>query len=88
VRLDGWIRTVESSFLVQGLRAVLTGYVASAPGWPPVREPVVEPITAIPPTQEGVPRWDPPQVVLEARAASGVVPHETKGSIPTEILPR
>jgi hypothetical protein len=88
VRLDGWIRTVESSFLVQGLRAVLTHYVASAPGWPPVREPVVEPITAIPPTQEGVPRWDPPPVVLEARAASGVVPHETKGSIPTEILPR
>jgi hypothetical protein len=88
VRLDGWIRTAQSSFLVQGLRAVLTRYVASAPGWIPVREPVVEPVTAIPPTQDGVPRWDPPAAVRDARAASGVSPHDTKQSLPTEILPR
>ena len=88
VRLDGWIRTAQSSFLVQGLRAVLTRYVASAPGWLPVREPVVEPVTAIPPTQDGVPRWDPPAAVRDARAASGVSPHDTKQSLPTEILPR
>jgi len=88
VRLDGWIRTAQSSFLVQGLRAVLTRYVASAPGWTPVREPVVEPITAIPPTQDGVPHWDPPPAVRAARAASGVAPHDTTQSLPTEILPR
>ena len=88
VRLDGWIRTAQSSFLVHGLRAVLTRYVASAPGWIPVREPVVEPVTAIPPTQDGVPRWDPPAAVRDARAASGVSPHDTKQSLPTEILPR
>ena len=28
VRLDGWIRTAQSSFLVHGLRAVLVRYVA------------------------------------------------------------
>ncbi len=88
VRLDGWIRTAQSSFLVQGLRAVLTRYVASAPGWASPHEPVVEPVTAIPPTQDGVARWDPPAEVRAVRAASGVVPHETKGSIPPEILPR
>jgi hypothetical protein len=88
VRLDGWIRTAQSSFLVQGLRAVLTRYVASAPGWTPVREPVVEPVTAIPPTQDGVPRWDPPAAVRDARTASAVSPHDTTQSLPTEILPR
>ena len=88
VRLDGWIRTAQSSFLVQGLRAVLTRYVASAPGWTPVCEPVVEAVTAIPPTQDGVPRWDPPAAVRDARTASGVSPHDTIESLPTEILPR
>jgi hypothetical protein len=88
VRLDGWIRTAQSSFLVQGLRAVLTRYVASAPGWAAPHQPVVEPTTTIPLTQDGVPMWDPPAVVRDARSASGVVPHQTKQSIPPEILPR
>lgn len=88
VRLDGWIRTEESSFLVQGLRAVLTRYVASAPGWTPARERVVEPVTAIPTTQDGVPRWDPPTAVRAARVAAGVAPHDTTQSLPTEILSR
>jgi hypothetical protein len=88
VRLDGWIRTAQSSFLVQGLRAVLTRYVASAPGWDSPHEPVVEPTTAIPPTQDGVPRWEPPAAVRAARGASRVGPHDTKQPIPTEILPR
>jgi len=88
VRLDGWIRTAQSSFLVQGLHAVLTRYVPSAPGWASPHDPVVTPVTAMPPTQNGVPRWDPPAPVREARAVSGVGPHDTKMSIPTEILPR
>jgi hypothetical protein len=88
VRLDGWIRTAQSSFLAQGLHAVLRRYVASAPGWAAAREPVVQPVTGIPPTQDGVPRWDPPAPVRDARAASGVGPHDTKQSIPSAILPR
>ncbi len=88
VRLDGWIRTPQSSFLVQGLRAVLIRYVASAPGWDPAREPAAQPVTEIPPTQQGVPLWNPPAAVREARTASGVAPHDTKRSLPTEILPR
>jgi hypothetical protein len=88
VRLDGWIRTTQSSFLARGLRAVLISYVASAPGWAPPNEAAVQPTTAIPTTQNGVPRWDPPARVRDARAASGVTPHDTKMSIPTEILPR
>ena len=88
VRLEGWIRTAQSSFLAQGLRAVLTRYVASAPGWTAAREPVVQPVTVIPATQDGVPRWDPPASVRDARAASGVAPHDTRMSIPAEILPR
>ena len=88
VRLDGWIRTAQSSFLVRGLRAVLTRYVASAPGWAAPHDPVVNPTTSIPPTQNGVPMWDPPAAVRDVRSASGVVPHETNQSIPPEILPR
>ena len=82
VRLDGWIRTADSSFLVQGLRAELVRYVPSAPGWPVANAPVVEPVTAIPPTQRGVPQWQPPVPILEARVATGVAPGEVKTSIP------
>ena len=88
VRLDGWIRTAQSSFLVQGLRAVLTRYVPSAPGWSAPHEPVVQPITAIPITQHGVPQCTPPAAVRDARTASGVGPQTLRGPIPTEMLPR
>jgi len=85
VRLDGWIRTTSSSFLVSGLRAVLVRYVPSAPGWTPPRDPLVAPVTQIPRTRDGVPQWDPPPAVRAARESSGLAPHDTKLSLPTSV---
>jgi hypothetical protein len=82
VRLDGWIRTAESSFLVQGLRAELTAYVPAAPGWSPPHAPVVQPITTAPTTRDGIPQWDPPAAVANARAAAGQAPRELRSEIP------
>src|SRR6185295_18212308 len=65
VRIDGWIRTADSSFLLRGLRAELTRYVPSAPNWKSPHEPVVEPITSVPSTENGVPRWNPPPAVRQ-----------------------
>jgi hypothetical protein len=85
VRLDGWIRTAQSSFLVQGLRAVLVRYVPNAPGWTPALDPRVEPVTQIPTTRDGVPQWDPPPAVRAARDAAGLAPHDTRMSLPASI---
>lgn len=82
VRIDGWIRTAQSSFLVSGLRAVLVRYVPNAPGWAPPRDPLVDPVTQIPNTLDGVPQWDPPTAVRAAREATGLVPHDTKVPLP------
>lgn len=85
VRLDGWIRTAQSSFLVSGLRAVLVRYVPSAPGWTPPRDPHVDPVTRIPHTRDGVPQWDPPPAVRAAREAAGLAPHDTRSSLPAGV---
>jgi hypothetical protein len=85
VRLDGWIRTAQSSFLVGGLRAVLVRYVPSAPGWQPARDPHATPVTRIPQTRDGVPHWDPPPAVLQAREAAGLEPRDTKTSLPAAV---
>jgi hypothetical protein len=82
VRLDGWIRTAQSSFLVQGLRAVLVRYVPSAPGWTPAQDPRVDPVTQIPQTHDGIPDWEPPPAVRAAREAAGLSPHYTDVSLP------
>ena len=85
VRLDGWIRTAQSSFLVKGLRAVLVRYVPNAPGWQPARDPRVVPVTQIPQTRAGVPQWEPPTAVRSARDALGLVPSDTTSPLPTYI---
>jgi hypothetical protein len=82
VRLDGWIRTAESTFLVQGLRLVLTRYVASAPGWSPPRDLALAPEGDVPTTVHGVPQWTPPDAVLAARRAAGVAPRDVRGPLP------
>lgn len=85
VRLDGWIRTAQSSFLVSGLRATLVRYVPSAPGWTPPRDPHVDPVTQIPRTRDGVPQWDPPPAIRAAREAARLAPHDTKMSLPIAV---
>jgi hypothetical protein len=85
VRLDGWIRTAQSSFLASGLRAVLVRYVPSAPGWKLPRDPLVDPVTQIPRTRDGVPQWDPPTAVRAAREASGLVLSDTRMSLPAVV---
>ena len=82
VRLDGWIRTAGNTFLVQGLRLVLTRYVPSAEGWSPPSRLALQASTAIPATVRGVPQWTPPRDVQEARRAAGVVPREWRSAIP------
>ena len=86
IRLDGWIRTSEQSFLLQGLRAVLTGYTASAPGWSSRHEVAWAVPAAMPPTQDGVPQWEPPPAVRTARAKAGVAVGETLSRIPLPVV--
>ena len=81
VRLDGWIRTTRSTFLVHGLRLVLTRYVPSAPGWSTPRDLALSPGSEIPTTLRGVPQWTPPESVLAARRAAGVAPRDVRGPI-------
>jgi hypothetical protein len=90
LRLDGWIRTTQGGFRVGGLRATLVRYVASAPGWPPVRLPVDTPRAAIPDTADGVPQWRPPDAVRAARTAAGLAPSDTGFTLPlmAEASPR
>jgi hypothetical protein len=88
VRLDGWIRTTGSTFLVDGLHLVLTRYVASAPGWSSPRGPALEPLGGVPNTLRGVPQWIPPGAVLAARRAAGVFPRDWRGPMPDEHAAR
>jgi Protein of unknown function (DUF3108) len=80
VRLDGWIRTTEDD-RVGGLRAVLVGYRASAPGWPPADAPSIALADRMPRTREGLPLWDPPATVRTARSAAGVVASDVTSRI-------
>lgn len=88
LRLDGWIRTAETRFLVRGLRAHLVRFVPNAPGWTPAREPALALEGAMPPTRNGVPLWEPPPAVRAARAAAGVSAGEKRLRIPPAISPR
>jgi hypothetical protein len=83
VRLDGWIRTTQSTFLVQGLRVVLTRYVPSAAGWSPPHEPDLV-LTETPTAVGAVPQWIPSEVVQAARRATGVTPRDVRGPMPGE----
>ena len=74
IRLRGWFRTVSERLRVGGVRIVLAGYRAAAPGWP---EPgfVTEPARPWPArTVLGTPVWDLPPSVEAAREANGEVP--------------
>ena len=82
VRLDGWIRTAGSTFLVQGLRLVLTRYVPSAPGWSTPRDLALAIVTEMPTTLRGVPQWTPPEAVRAARRSAGVAPRDVRGPLP------
>jgi hypothetical protein len=88
VRLDGWIRTAGSSFLVQGLRLVLLRYVPSADGWSPPDHPAFQGSAAIPTTLRGIPQWTPPRDVQEARRAAGLVPCERRSALPDRSAAR
>ena len=88
VRLDGWIRTAGSTFLVQGLHLALTRYVASAPGWSPPSQPAPVPGTDAPATVRGVPQWTPPADVLAARRTTGVVPRDWRSPLPARSASR
>jgi hypothetical protein len=82
LRLEGWVRTDERAFLVQGLCAALVGYTPHAPGWPPAGDPQLALGAGLPPTQDGVPRWDPPPAVRAARARAGVEARDVRSAIP------
>lgn len=79
VRLEGWVRTAEQSFLVHGLRATLVRYDAGAPS-PHAPAPAFD--AAMPATRNGVPQWDPPADVRAARAAAGLAVRDVRTRIP------
>jgi Protein of unknown function (DUF3108) len=81
LRLDGWIQTTENPQQLSGLRAELVRYTASAPGWRPAEAPALPVAASMPPTHEGVPVWDPPVSVREARTAAGVAPRDVRSRI-------
>ena len=87
VRLDGWIRTTQASFLVSGLRATLVDYVASGPGWPPALAPALAAEGAMPATRNGMPVWEPTPGVRAARAAAQIAAGERRSRIPVRVGP-
>lgn len=88
VRLEGWIRTTEHAFLISGLRATLIAYVAAAPGWAASDAPLALTQQGAGPieTQDGVPRWNPPQTVQDARIRSGQRVRDERSRIPASEI--
>lgn len=78
VRLEGWIRTTDTSFAVRGLSAALAAYTPCAPGWAPARLPALPADAVMPPTRDGVPVWEPTPTVQTARDAARVSPGESR----------
>jgi hypothetical protein len=72
---------VDTEHRVSGLRAVLVGYRASAPGWLHPDAPLLALPDRMPRTREGVPLWDPPASVRAARSAAGVVVRDVTSRI-------
>jgi hypothetical protein len=80
LRVVGWFRTTDH-FRVGGVVAELVDYRERTAGWPEPPTPRHEPRPWPEPTEDGRPRWEPPEAVRAARRAAGVEPLDRKWSL-------